>query len=90
MFSYNYTRKVSLKGENMKKALTLSELITKLEAMKAECGNLNVVISSRSEDDDWEISNDKIFYVKENWKGMLFDESKQHFDYGKREKVVVI
>ena len=74
----------------MKKALTLSELIAKLEAMKAECGDLNVVLESRTEDEDYEISNDEIIKVKENWKGMLFDEDKQAFTYGKREKVLVI
>ena len=74
----------------MKKALTLSELIAKLEAMKAECGDLNVVLESRTEDEDYEISNDEIIKVKENWKGMLFDEDKQAFSYGKREKVLVI
>ena len=74
----------------MKKALTLSELIAKLEAMKAEFGDLNVVLESRTEDEDYEISNDEIIKVKENWKGMLFDEDKQAFTYGKREKVLVI
>ena len=74
----------------MKKALTLSELIAKLEAMKAEFGDLNVVLESRTEDEDYEISNDEIIKVKENWKGMLFDEDKQSFTYGKREKVLVI
>ena len=74
----------------MKKALTLSELIAKLEAMKAECGDLNVVLESRTEDEDYEISNDEVIKVKENWKGMLFDEDKQAFTYGKREKVLVI
>ena len=74
----------------MKKALTLSELIAKLEAMKAECGDLNVVLESRTEDEDYEISNDEIIKIKENWKGMLFDEDKQAFTYGKREKVLVI
>ena len=74
----------------MKKALTLSELITKLEAMKAECGDLNVVLESRTEDEDYEISNDEVIKIKENWKGMLFDEDKQAFTYGKREKVLVI
>ena len=74
----------------MKKALTLSELIAKLEAMKAECGDLNVVLESRTEDEDYEISNDEVLKVKENWKGMLFDEDKQAFTYGKREKVLVI
>ena len=74
----------------MKKALTLSELITKLEAMKAECGDLNVVLESRTEDEDYEMSNDEIIKVKENWQGMLFDEDKQAFNYGKREKVLVI
>ena len=74
----------------MKKALTLSELIAKLEAMKAECGDLNVVLESRTEDEDYEISNDEIIKVKENWQGMLFDEDKQAFTYGKREKVLVI
>ena len=74
----------------MKKALTLSELISRLEAMKAECGDLNVVLESRTEDEDYEISNDEIIKVKENWKGMLFDEDKQAFTYGKREKVLVI
>ena len=74
----------------MKKALTLSELISKLEAMRAECGDLNVVLESRTEDEDYEISNDEVLKVKENWKGMLFDEDKQAFTYGKREKVLVI
>ena len=74
----------------MKKALTLSELIAKLEAMKAEFGDLNVVLESRTEDEDYEISNDEVLKVKENWKGMLFDEDKQAFTYGKREKVLVI
>ena len=74
----------------MKKALTLSELIAKLEVMKAECGDLNVVLESRTEDEDYEISNDEVFSVRENWKGMLFDEDKQAFTYGKREKVLVI
>ena len=74
----------------MKKALTLSELIAKLEAMKAECGDLNVVLESRTEDEDYEISNDEVIKIKENWKGMLFDEDKQAFTYGKREKVLVI
>ena len=74
----------------MKKALTLSELIAKLEAMRAECGDLNVVLESRTEDEDYEISNDEIIKVKENWQGMLFDEDKQAFTYGKREKVLVI
>ena len=74
----------------MKKAVTLSELIAKLEAMKAECGDLNVVLESRTEDEDYEISNDEVLKVKENWKGMLFDEDKQAFTYGKREKVLVI
>ena len=74
----------------MKKALTLSELIAKLEAMKAECGDLNVVLRSRSEDDDWEISNNEIFYIKENWQGMLFDEDEQNYSYGGRDKVLVI
>ena len=74
----------------MKKALTLSELIAKLEAMKAECGDLNVVLESRTEDEDYEMSNDEIIKVKENWQGMLFDEDKQAFTYGKREKVLVI
>ena len=74
----------------MKKALTLSELIAKLEVLKAECGDLNVVLESRTEDEDYEISNDEIIKVKENWKGMLFDEDKQAFTYGKREKVLVI
>ena len=74
----------------MKKALTLSELIAKLEAMKAECGDLNVVLESRTEDEDYEISNDEVLKVKENWKGMLFDEDKQAFTYGKREKVLII
>ena len=74
----------------MKKALTLSELIAKLEAMKAECGDLNVVLESRTEDEDYEISNDEVLKVKENWQGMLFDEDKQAFTYGKREKVLVI
>ena len=74
----------------MKKALTLSELIAKLEVLKAECGDLNVVIESRTEDEDYEISNDEVIKIKENWKGMLFDEDKQAFAYGKREKVLVI
>ena len=74
----------------MKKALTLSELIAKLEAMRAECGDLNVVLESRTEDEDYEISNDEIIKVKENWKGMLFDEDKQAFTYGSRDKVLVI
>ena len=74
----------------MKKALTLSELISRLEAMKAECGDLNVVLESRTEDEDYEISNDEVLKVRENWKGMLFDEDKQAFTYGKREKVLVI
>ena len=74
----------------MKKALTLSELIAKLEVMKAEFGDLNVVLESRTEDEDYEISNDEVLKVKENWKGMLFDEDKQAFTYGKREKVLVI
>ena len=74
----------------MKKALTLTELIAKLEAMKAEFGDLNVVLESRTEDEDYEISNDEVISVKENWKGMLFDEDKQAFTYGKREKVLVI
>ena len=74
----------------MKKALTLSELIAKLEVMKAECGDLNVVLESRTEDDDYEISNDEIIKVRENWKGMLFDEDKQAFSYGSRDKVLVI
>ena len=74
----------------MKKALTLSELIAKLEVLKAECGDLNVVLESRTEDEDYEISNDEIIKIKENWKGMLFDEDKQAFTYGKREKVLVI
>ena len=74
----------------MKKALTLSELIAKLEAMRAECGDLNVVLESRTEDEDYEMSNDEVLKVKENWKGMLFDEDKQAFTYGKREKVLVI
>ena len=74
----------------MKKALTLSELIARLEVMKAECGDLNVVLESRTEDEDYEISNDEIIKVKENWQGMLFDEDKQAFTYGKREKVLVI
>ena len=74
----------------MKKAVTLSELIAKLEAMKAECGDLNVVLESRTEDEDYEISNDEVLKVKENWKGMLFDEDKQAFTYGSREKVLVI
>ena len=74
----------------MKKALTLSELIAKLEAMRAECGDLNVVLESRTEDEDYEISNDEIIKIKENWKGMLFDEDKQAFTYGKRDKVLVI
>ena len=74
----------------MKKALTLTELIAKLEAMKAEFGDLNVVLESRTEDEDYEISNDEVIKVRENWKGMLFDEDKQAFTYGKREKVLVI
>ena len=74
----------------MKKALTLSELIAKLEVMKAECGDLNVVLESRTEDEDYEISNDEVLKVKENWKGMLFDEDKQAFTYGSRDKVLVI
>ena len=74
----------------MKKALTLSELIAKLEVLKAEFGDLNVVLESRTEDDDYEISNDEVFSVKENWKGMLFDEDKQAFSYGSRDKVLVI
>ena len=74
----------------MKKALTLSELIAKLEAMKAEFGDLNVVLESRTEDEDYEISNDEVLKVRENWQGMLFDEDKQAFTYGKREKVLVI
>ena len=74
----------------MKKALTLSELIAKLEAMRAECGDLNVVLESRTEDEDYEISNDEVLKVKENWKGMLFDEDKQAFTYGSRDKVLVI
>ena len=74
----------------MKKALTLSELIAKLEVLKAECGDLNVVLESRTEDEDYEISNDEVLKVKENWKGMLFDEDKQAFTYGKREKVLII
>ena len=74
----------------MKKALTLSELIAKLEVMKAECGDLNVVLESRTEDEDYEMSNDEIIKVKENWQGMLFDEDKQAFTYGKRDKVLVI
>ena len=74
----------------MKKALTLSELIAKLEAMKAECGDLNVVLESRTEDEDYEISNDEVLKVKENWQGMLFDEDKQAFTYGSRDKVLVI
>ena len=74
----------------MKKALTLSELIAKLEAMKAEFGDLNVVLESRTEDEDYEISNDEVLKVKENWKGMLFDEDKQAFTYGSRDKVLVI
>ena len=74
----------------MKKALTLSELISKLEAMRAECGDLNVVLESRTEDEDYEMSNDEIIKVKENWQGMLFDEDKQAFTYGSREKVLVI
>ena len=74
----------------MKKALTLSELIAKLEVLKAECGDLNVVLESRTEDEDYEISNDEVIKIKENWKGMLFDEDKQAFTYGKREKVLVI
>ena len=74
----------------MKKAVTLSELIAKLEVLKAECGDLNVVLESRTEDDDYEISNDEVLKVKENWKGMLFDEDKQAFTYGSRDKVLVI
>ena len=74
----------------MKRALTLSELIAKLEAMKTECGDLNVVLESRTEDEDYEISNDEIIKIKENWQGMLFNEDKQAFTYGKREKVLVI
>ena len=74
----------------MKKALTLSELIAKLEVMKAECGDLNVVLESRTEDEDYEISNDEVLKVRENWKGMLFDEDKQAFTYGSRDKVLVI
>ena len=74
----------------MKKAVTLSELIAKLEAMKAEFGDLNVVLESRTEDEDYEISNDEVLKVKENWKGMLFDEDKQAFTYGSRDKVLVI
>ena len=74
----------------MKKALTLSELIARLEVMRAECGDLNVVLESRTEDEDYEISNDEIIKIKENWKGMLFDEDKQAFTYGKRDKVLVI
>lgn len=74
----------------MKKALTLSELIAKLEVLKAECGDLNVVLESRTEDEDYEISNDEIIKVRENWKGMLFDEDKQAFTYGSRDKVLVI
>ena len=74
----------------MKKALTLSELISKLEVMRAEFGDLNVVLESRTEDEDYEISNDEVLKVKENWKGMLFDEDKQAFTYGEREKVLVI
>ena len=74
----------------MKKALTLSELIAKLEVMKAEFGDLNVVLESRTEDEDYEISNDEVIKIKENWQGMLFDEDKQAFTYGKREKVLVI
>ena len=74
----------------MKKALTLSELISKLEAMRAECGDLNVVLESRTEDEDYEMSNDEVIKIKENWKGMLFDEDKQAFTYGKRDKVLVI
>ena len=74
----------------MKKALTLSELIARLEVMRAECGDLNVVLESRTEDEDYEISNDEVIKIKENWKGMLFDEDKQAFTYGKREKVLVI
>ena len=74
----------------MKKAVTLSELIAKLEVLKAECGDLNVVLESRTEDEDYEISNDEVLKVKENWKGMLFDEDKQAFTYGSREKVLVI
>ena len=74
----------------MKKALTLSELIAKLEAMKAEFGDLNVVLESRTEDEDYEISNDEVLKVRENWQGMLFDEDKQAFTYGSREKVLVI
>ena len=74
----------------MKKALTLSELISKLEVLKAECGDLNVVLESRTEDEDYEISNDEIFYIKENWQGVLFDEDEQEFSYGEREKVLII
>ena len=74
----------------MKKALTLSELIAKLEVMKAECGDLNVVLESRTEDEDYEISNDEVFSVRENWQGMLFNEDKQAFTYGKRDKVLII
>ena len=75
----------------MKKALTLSELIAKLEVMKAEFGgDLNVVLESRTEDEDYEMSNDEIIKIKENWQGMLFNEDKQAFTYGKREKVLVI
>ena len=74
----------------MKKAVTLSELIAKLEVLKAECGDLNVVLESRTEDEDYEISNDEIIKIKENWKGMLFDEDKQAFSYGSRDKVLVI
>ena len=74
----------------MKKALTLSELIAKLEAMRAECGDLNVVLESRTEDEDYEISNDEVFSVRENWQGMLFNEDKQAFTYGKRDKVLII
>ena len=74
----------------MKKALTLSELIARLEVMKAECGDLNVVLESRTEDEDYEMSNDEIIKIKENWKGMLFDEDKQAFTYGSRDKVLVI
>ena len=74
----------------MKKAVTLSELIAKLEVMKAEFGDLNVVLESRTEDEDYEISNDEIIKIKENWKGMLFDEDKQAFTYGSRDKVLVI
>ena len=74
----------------MKKALTLSELIAKLEVMKAEFGDLNVVLESRTEDEDYEISNDEVLKVKENWKGMLFDEDEQNYSYGGRDKVLVI